>query len=61
MTVFDYDLQTHDDNNQNKLTQAFYLLLNSIQTIYQLPTFLFLNLRIRHTRNIIDQYLEKND
>jgi len=65
--AFDYDLQTLDENsenNQNQLTQAFYSLLNTMQTLFQLPTFLariflFLNFKVRHARVVIDQYLEK--
>lgn len=65
--AFDYDLQTLDENsenNQNQLTQAFYSLLNTMQTLFQLPTFLariflFLNFKVRHARAVIDQYLEK--
>jgi cytochrome P450 len=65
--AFDYDLQTLDDNcehNQNELTQAFYTLLNTMQTIFQLPTFLgrifiALNFKVRRARAVIDQYLER--
>jgi cytochrome P450 len=65
--AFDYDLQTLDDkseNNQNELTQAFYILLNTMQTIIQLPTFLariymLLNFKVRRARAIIDQYFKR--
>jgi cytochrome P450 len=65
--AFDYDLRTLDDqsdNNRNELTQAFYSLLNTMQIILQLPTFLgqiymFLNFKVRRARTIIDRYLEK--
>ena len=61
--AFDYDLQTLDDN-QNELTEAFYSLLNTMQTIFQLPMFfarmfLFFNLKVRRARAVIDQYLER--
>lgn len=65
--AFDYDLQTLDDqpeNSHNELTQAFYSLLNSMQILFQLPTFLarlfiLLNFKVRRARATIDQYLEK--
>lgn len=65
--AFDYDLQTLDnrtENVQNELTQAFYTLLNSMQTLFQLPTFLgrlfmLLNFKIQRARATIDQYLNK--
>jgi cytochrome P450 len=65
--AFDYDLRTLDDqsdNNRNELTQAFYSLLNTMQIILQLPTFLgqiymFLNFKVRRARTIIDRYLEQ--
>ncbi|CAF4399075.1 unnamed protein product [Rotaria sp. Silwood2] len=65
--AFDYDLETLDDNSensQNELTQALYSLLNTMQILLQLPTFLgriffFLNFKARRARTIIDRYLEK--
>ncbi|CAF1075692.1 unnamed protein product [Rotaria sordida] len=64
--AFNYDLGTLNDNSensQNELTQAFYSLLNTMQTLLQLPTFLgrifcFLNFKARRARIIIDRYLE---
>jgi cytochrome P450 len=65
--AFDYDLQTLDDNaenSQHELTHAFYSILNSMQTILQLPVFLgrlfmFLNFKARRARMVIDQYLDQ--
>ncbi|CAF3835859.1 unnamed protein product [Rotaria sordida] len=65
--AFNYDLETLDDNSensQNELTQAFYSLLNTMQTLMQLPTFLgriylSLNFKAQRARTIIDRYLEK--
>ena len=66
LIAFDYDLQTLDDqsvNKRNELTEAFYSLVNTMQTLFQLPTFLarifmFLNFKARRGRVIIDKYLE---
>ena len=65
--AFDYDLQTLDDqpeNKSNELTQAFYSLLNTMQILFSLPLaiarmYLFFNLKARRARRMIDQYLEK--
>lgn len=65
--AFNYDLETLSNNtktSKNELTEAFYSLLNSMQTMLQLPRFflriyLFLNLKTRRARAIIDQYLAR--
>lgn len=65
--AFDYDLQALDDqpeNKPNELTQAFYVLLSTMQMLFNLPLpiariYFRLNFKARRARVIIDQYLER--
>lgn len=64
---FNYDLETlenNSDTNKNELTQAFYSLLYTMQTVFRLPKFiarlyLLLNFEARRARVVIDKYIER--
>lgn len=63
--AFDYDLQTLDGqtvSQPNELTQAFYDLVNTMQILFVLPTwmgkiFMRLNFKAQRARKTIDRYL----
>ena len=65
--AFDYDLQTLEDNvahENDELTRAFHGLLDTMQILLQLPTFLgqifmLCNLRGQRARRVIDRYLQR--